>query len=87
MPVSSSKTNRTPSGALLTKSLTSLATLANVLGGKFSELPVLECVIPPLPLDVNDEVVLLPLEMERDDDRREVGFEIGRAEVLPREEV
>ena len=40
IPVSSSNTKRTPSGGLLTKSLTSRATRASVLGGRFSELLV-----------------------------------------------
>eukprot|EP00804_Cyclotella_cryptica_P007882 CCRYP_001450-RB/>CCRYP_001450-RB protein AED:0.47 eAED:0.89 QI:0/0/0.33/1/0/0/3/37/115 len=46
MPVSTSKTNLTPSGGLFTKSLTSLATRANVLGGKFSEFPVMLATYP-----------------------------------------
>lgn len=46
MPVSLSNTNRTPSGGHLTKSRTSRATLANVLGGKFSEL-LLPILLPP----------------------------------------
>jgi hypothetical protein len=41
IPVSPSSTNLTPSGGLLTKSRTSLATRAKVRGGKFSELPLL----------------------------------------------
>ena len=41
IPVSPSSTNLTPSGGLLTTSRTSLATRANVRGGKFSELPLL----------------------------------------------
>ena len=59
MPVSSSSTNRTPSGGPFTRSRTSRATLANVRGGKFSELPT-----PPAP----------PADPERDraeDDRRD----------------
>lgn len=61
MPVSSSSTSRTPSGGLFTRSRISLATRANVRGGKFSllELPAQATALDPGPL------------IERDDDRRE----------------
>ena len=54
MPVSLSNTNLTPSGGHLTKSRTSRATLANVLGGKFSEL-LLPILLPPEMADDDDD--------------------------------
>lgn len=66
IPVSPSNTSRTPSGGPFTKSLTSRATLASVLGGKFSELPVDEEPATPTP-DVDPE-------RDRVDDNKE-GFD------------
>mmetsp|Transcript_5790 Transcript_5790/g.10451 ORF Transcript_5790/g.10451 Transcript_5790/m.10451 type:complete len:125 (-) Transcript_5790:191-565(-) len=68
MPVSSSNTNRTPSGGLLTKSRTSRATRANVRGGKFSELPVLLLEAPVVDPDADPE-------RDRDDERSDEGFD------------
>jgi hypothetical protein len=57
IPLSSSTTNRTPSGGLFTKSLTSLATRANVLGGKFSpHPPTLTPIIIPAEVEDRDRV-------------------------------
>ena len=64
MPVSSSNTSRTPSGGHLTRSLTSLATRASVLGGKFSELPAPR----PPPMDPPEP------ETDRAEDERRDGF-------------
>jgi hypothetical protein len=65
IPLSSSTTNRTPSGGLFTKSLTSLATRANVLGGKFSpHPPTLTPIIIPAEVEDRDRV-------EEEDEKRD----------------